>query len=95
MKELGHLEEALSAYEKDAELNSYNLGARFSKAAILVVMGRFEEAEGLLPTEAPRTRDEWIAYHIRGMILLRSGNLDDAFEIFKTGLESNPFVKRT
>ena len=55
-------------------------------------MHRFKEAESLLPSGVPETRDDWIGYHIRGMILLKTGKLQNALDHFKIGLDTIPFA---
>lgn len=94
LKELGHSEDALRAYDKLIEMpwNPNKPGAQYAKAAVLVAMGRFAEGAQLLPGGEPRTREEWIAYHIRGMILLRTGKLDDAVALLERGLRDNPYA---
>jgi tetratricopeptide (TPR) repeat protein len=72
--------------------NPKKQNAQYAKAAVLVAMGRFAEGLILLPKEEPKTRDEWIAYHIRGMILLRTGNVSDAITLLERGLRENPFA---
>jgi len=95
LKELGNLEDALKAYEKILQRNPIDKRVRFSKAAIFVAMGRYDEAEALLPHGEPQSRDEWVAYHIRGMIHLRKGNFEHAIEVFQSGLQRNPwFLER-
>ena len=91
LKKLGSLQEALAAYEKVLQRYPGDPRVRFSKAAIFVAMGRYDDAEALLSPDLPQTYDEWVGYHIRGMIHLRRGNLDNAREIFETGLQGNPW----
>ncbi|MBE3040227.1 MAG: tetratricopeptide repeat protein [Chloroflexi bacterium] len=94
LKELGHLDSAIAAYDKVIERpwNPKKQGAQVAKAAIFVVMGKWRDAEGLLPGGKPRTRDEWIAWHVRGMILLRSGRLSESVTLFKKALHEIPFA---
>lgn len=91
LKKLGNLDEALKAYEKILQRNPSNDRVRFTKAAILVTMGRYDEAEALLPHEKPQTIEEWIAYHVKGMIHLRKGSLEHAINIFQDGAQHNPW----
>ena len=91
LKELGNLEDALKAYEKILQRNPRDKRACFSKAAIFVAMRRYDEAVALLPPGEPQTLSEWVAYHIRGMVQLRKGNIDHALEIFQGGLQRNPW----
>jgi len=55
-------------------------------------MGRYKDAEMLLPTLEPQTRNDWIAYHIRGMILLKTGMRNEAIALFKKGVRTIPFA---
>ena len=91
LKHLGQLPDALEAYEKMLERNPHDRRVQHSKAAILVVMQRYDEAEALLPSGPAKTVSDWVAYHIRGMIQLRKGNIGAAVNIFKNGLDGNPW----
>jgi len=93
LKELGYLIEAVDAYDILIERNPNKEGLRYSKAAILAALGRYEEASTLLPSAEPRTREEWVAYHIQSMILLKTNKLDLAIEQFERGLQLNPFAR--
>jgi len=94
LKELGHLEDAAEAYDKLAGMawNPKREGTQYAKAAVLAAMGRFAEAEALLPTTEPRTRTEWLAYHIRAMIMLRTNRLDEAVVLLERGLRESPYA---
>ncbi|MBL7140087.1 MAG: tetratricopeptide repeat protein, partial [Planctomycetes bacterium] len=94
LKELGHLHSAIEAYDKVIERpwNPKKQGAQVAKAAIFAAMGRWGDAERLLPKGEPRTRDDWIALHVRGMILLRSGRLSDSVALFEKALNEIPFA---
>jgi len=92
LKELGNLREALDAYDVLIKRNPVSPSLRHAKAAILVAMRRYAEAESLLPTATPETRDDWIAYHIKGMLLLKKDMLKPAVRHLKKGLESIPFA---
>lgn len=92
LKESGSLDDALKAYDVLIARNPFNTSLRHAKSAILVIMRQFSQAEGLLPTKPPETRDDWVAYHIKGMILLKKDMLDPAIKHFKKGLDSIPFA---
>jgi tetratricopeptide (TPR) repeat protein len=94
LKELGHLEDAVEAYNRLTAMawNPKRQATQYAKAAVLAASGRFSEAELLLPTTEPRTRDEWLAYHIRAMILLRTNRLDEAMVLLEKGLRENPYA---
>jgi len=93
LKELGYLKEAVDAYDILMERNPNKEGLQYSKAAILAALGRYEEASRLLPSGEPRTHDEWVAYHIQGMILLKTNKLDLAIAHLQRGLRLNPFAR--
>lgn len=92
LKESGQLEDAIEAYDRVIIRDPKNKSLVYSKAAVLVAMGRFEEALSMLPDGKPRTREEWVAFHIRGMIYLKSKNIERAIELFKYGLDNIPFA---
>jgi len=93
LKQLGHLEEAVKAYDQAIQRVPHNQSALYAKAAVFVAMGRYSDAEAVLPTTTPRTRDEWVAYHIRGMILLKTERVEKAVEHFERGLATIPFAR--
>ena len=92
LKRLGQYTDAIDAYEEIISIYPGYAAAKNGKAAILVVRGEFEAALKLLPTHAPKTRDDWIAWHVRGMILLRKGELDGAIDHFEGGRVETPFA---
>jgi len=93
LKSMGRLGDALTAY--DAVLSSfrYNTIARNGRATVLCALGKYEEVFTALPNKPPRSRDEWIAFHIRGMAMLRKRRHEDASKIFMRGSEENPFIE--
>ncbi|MCX6634568.1 MAG: hypothetical protein NT090_05710 [Acidobacteria bacterium] len=95
LKALGRLDEALSEYEATAREFPHNVFARNGRASVLVLLERFQDALRLLPEQSPKTADDWIAFHIRGMIALRTGEVSSAIRIFEFGLrESHPHDSR-
>ena len=95
LKELGRLDEAIAAYDRITSLHPDFPSARYGKASVFVIQKKYGEALKLLPASAPQTVDDWVAYHIRGMILLRTGRTDEAIEIFQRGVHSAvPFKRR-
>jgi tetratricopeptide (TPR) repeat protein len=90
---LGHSEEAIKAYDALIERRPDYGVARYSKAAVLVILNRFDEAEALLPKGEPATSSEWVAFHIKGMMHLKAGEIDRAHTIFEHGLLRNPFYR--
>ena len=93
LKRLGHYDDAIVAYDQILTVWPRYEVARNGKAAILAVRGEFDQALSLLPTDAPTTRDDWIAWHIRGMILLRKKELDRAISFFEEGRNKVPFIR--
>jgi tetratricopeptide (TPR) repeat protein len=90
---LGDSEEAIKAYDVLIERRPDYGVAQYSKAAVLVILKRFDEAEALLPKGEPATSSEWVAFHIRGMMHLKAGEIDRAHKIFEHGLLRNPFYR--
>ncbi len=92
LKSLGLLDDALAAYNDVVRDFPTNVVAQNGRAAVLCALGKHDEALAALPTESPRTRQDWIGFHIRGMALLRARRIDEASEIFLRGADENPFV---
>jgi tetratricopeptide (TPR) repeat protein len=93
LKRLRKYDDAIRAYDEILKIWPGYEAARNGKAAILVTRGAFDEALSLLPTKAPATEDDWIAWHIRGMILLRKNELDRAISFFEDGRKATPFAR--
>jgi tetratricopeptide (TPR) repeat protein len=93
LKRLGHHREALDAYDQIISVWPDFPTARFAKAAVLVLIGDLESAGALLPQTPPKTREDWIAFHIRGMILLRKKKFDEAIVHFSEGSAKIPFKR--
>jgi tetratricopeptide (TPR) repeat protein len=93
LKRLGRYTDALLAYDEIIRIAPTFGAARNGKAAILVVRGEYHSALSLLPTEAPATRDDWIAWHIRGMALIKSGEIDRGIEHLENGRIQTPFAR--
>jgi tetratricopeptide (TPR) repeat protein len=91
LKQLGHLDDSIKAYERISLLNPYDKSALYSMAAIYVVKGQYEQAFHLLPTETPQTKDDWMAHHIKGMIYLKTGKIDEAIDLFNVALSKIPY----
>jgi tetratricopeptide (TPR) repeat protein len=92
LKELGDFKNAISIYETIMKKWPGFQSAKHALAAILVVLNRYEDAERLLPSGPPRTRDEWIGYHVRGMILLRTDRIEEAITHFTNGSVTIPYA---
>ena len=93
LKELGKNDDSLRAFDALIEQRPDYEVATYGKAALLVILHRYEEASDLLPTRQPRTRHEWVAHHIRGMILLRQRRFEEAIDHFQFGISNNPFYR--
>jgi len=90
-KELGYFDRALELYkEVTDERAAFN--PNIAIAAIHVVNSNFERAIELLPISQPTTKYDWVAYHVKGMALLKSGNVDEAIRLFENGVNSVPFL---
>jgi predicted negative regulator of RcsB-dependent stress response len=69
--------------------------ARQGLASTLAALGKTQEALSLLPEGYPNSLDDWVGWHIRGMIMLRYGDdksLREAIDIFERGAKENPFA---
>jgi tetratricopeptide (TPR) repeat protein len=93
LKELAQYDEALKAFDAVIERRKHYDFANYAKAAIYAIMGRFVEAQALLPDTVPHTSAEWVAFHVRGMIYLKQNRLDEALDIFTTGSLQTPFYR--
>ena len=91
LKTMGRVNEALREYDRSIEKLPTDRVARSGKASALVILSRYQEALELLPVGMRRTLDDWIDFHIRGMISMKQGNLTEAVEIFETGVRDNPW----
>ncbi|MCI0706966.1 MAG: tetratricopeptide repeat protein [Ignavibacteriae bacterium] len=92
LKSLGHLDDALGVY--DAILFEYpsDIPAKFGRCSILATKGDYSKALEDLVIPNPITKDDWVGLHIRGMIMLRLGEIDEARKIFLRGVNENPWV---
>ncbi|HEY3571599.1 MAG TPA: tetratricopeptide repeat protein, partial [Thermoanaerobaculia bacterium] len=90
LKSQSRLDEALSAYESVIAEFPGGRAAKNGYASLLALMQRWKEALAVLPEQSPTTKDDWIGYHIRGMVLLRMGKFDEAVAIFERGVAECP-----
>ena len=90
LKALNHLPDALAAYDAIISEHPEDVVAKNGRASILVMMGEYDKALSALQIVKPVTENEWISYHIRGMILLRQNKLAAAITIFEYGADNNP-----
>ncbi|MCR4378654.1 MAG: tetratricopeptide repeat protein [Rhodospirillales bacterium] len=90
-KELGQFDTAIELYEVvEDERASFNTTAAI--AAVHVVRGNYEKALEKLTCNTPRTKSEWVAFHIKGMALLKVGKVADALNVFQYGLDNITFI---
>lgn len=92
LKAQGQLTAALAAYDELLREHPQNSFASNGRSCVLVDLHRYQEAIDALPNTVPITVDDWIVFHIRGMILLRMGDTREAIKIFSQGLEKSPFA---
>jgi tetratricopeptide (TPR) repeat protein len=93
LKAMGRFDAALAAYEELISQQPFNEVARNGRAVILAFQGRSDEALAALPTTMQAvTLQDWIANHIRGMILLRVGRKEEAGHIFRYGVRKCPWA---
>jgi tetratricopeptide (TPR) repeat protein len=91
LKALRRLTEALDAYNAIYKLNPNDAITRNGRSCVLAALHRYDEALQQLPDDTPSTLQDWIGYHIRGMILLRTNSVEEAVRIFEYGVRENPF----
>jgi tetratricopeptide (TPR) repeat protein len=87
LRDLNRLEEALACYEDTLKSHPDNAIAKNGKANVLALLKRFDEALAELPS-VPNTTQDWIGYHMRGMILLKLGRRKEASDIFDQGMRA-------
>jgi tetratricopeptide (TPR) repeat protein len=91
LKGMGRLEEALREYEGIRARFPSDKYSQVGMAAVLVLLGRYDEALRLVAVQTPRTLNEWVGQHIRGMVSLKKGDLVAAIQIFERGLHESPW----
>jgi tetratricopeptide (TPR) repeat protein len=90
LKAQGQLPAALAAFDEIIRDRPENVVARNGRSCVLAALQRYDEALADLPSGTPRTLQDWIGFHIRGMIMLRRGDIDEAIRIFQRGVEDDP-----
>ena len=85
LKAMYRLDDALSAYEAIIAEHPHDPVVRNGCAGVLLVMNRPEDALKLLPEGTPVTRDDWIAWLLRGMAMMRRADWMAAAAIFERG----------
>lgn len=89
----GRLDEAAQTYEAILERRPGFLRAQHGMASVRVLQRRYDDALSLISDKYLRTSDEWRGHHIRGMILLRTGQIDAAMELLQRGLIAVPYYR--
>lgn len=92
LKSLGQLKEALSSYDSIIAQRPEDLFARNGRSCVLAAMEDYPRALEYLPDANLASIDDWIGYHIRGMVLLKMGMVNEAMTIFERGVRENPWV---
>ncbi|MBW2621721.1 MAG: tetratricopeptide repeat protein, partial [Deltaproteobacteria bacterium] len=90
LKALNRLPESLEAYETIMEEHPEDVFAKNGCSVVLVFMGDYQSALSYLSDVKPVTDQDWVGYHIKGMIHLNLGNLELAESIFQEGIRDNP-----
>ena len=91
LRSQGRLEDALAAYREVREQHPHDVVARNGYAVMLTLLDRAEDALETLGQEEPRSLYEWSGLHIRGMVHLRGGDLEQAIEILQRGAKDCPW----
>jgi tetratricopeptide (TPR) repeat protein len=89
LRAMNRLDDALAAYEEAVHDFPYSVIARNGRAWALAALERWDEALEGLPDLVPVSHQDWIGFHMRGMILLRRGDADSAIELLRVGVERN------
>ncbi|MCF6103122.1 tetratricopeptide repeat protein [Mesorhizobium muleiense] len=94
LKRLGHVEPALQAYEEVLHEQPNYLNAVNAKAALLIHLGRFDEAEILLPASTKlEKQEEWRSFILRGLLYCRRGDPRAAIIHLNRLPRSVPFIR--
>lgn len=94
LKELGEFEESLKVYDIISSKSPDSKRIQHAKASIFIVLGRYAEATKVISyLKEPKTKDDWIAYHVKGVLSMKINKIDEAMLIFETGLKNSPFMK--
>ena len=92
LKVQGDLPAALAAFDAVIASHPEDVVAKNGRISVLVVMERLDEALAELAPCSPKSRDDWISFHIRGMISLYQRDLAEAESIFGRGAGECPFA---
>jgi tetratricopeptide (TPR) repeat protein len=92
LKAKGEFQAALAAYEEVIKHHPENRVARSGRLSIFAATGQYEKALDALSEITHVSFDDWIDYHILGMIRLRTGKIAEAIHIFNEGVDVNPWA---
>jgi len=92
LKAQGNLSGSLAAFDEVIAAHSGDAFAKVGRASVLVLMEQWDKALADLPTTEPHSFDDWIQYHIRGMIAFRRNDLITAEAVFERGVFECPFA---
>jgi tetratricopeptide (TPR) repeat protein len=87
LREVGETSEAIKVYRETAARFPQDVVCRGGLAVMLAEDSKFDEALELLPEKSPKTHQELIGWHIRGMVYLQKKDTAAAVATFKIGLE--------
>ncbi|MDA1160593.1 MAG: tetratricopeptide repeat protein, partial [Planctomycetota bacterium] len=87
LREVGESSEAIRVYRETVTRFPQDEVCRCGLAVMLAEDSKFDEALELLPVESPKTHQELIGWHIRGMVYLQKKDTAAAVATFKIGLE--------
>jgi tetratricopeptide (TPR) repeat protein len=85
LKALGRSDEALDAYDRVLAEHPWDQIAATGRCWVLASLGRFDDALVTLSKRDLSSFADWVAYHIKGVILLRMGRKREAEQIFEDG----------
>ena len=99
LRSLGEYDQALQAYDDVISQHPENVVAKTGRISTLVSAFRFSDAlECVAALDAnltsPQSKDDWIAFHIRAMIYVKTGKLADAEGDLRYGVETCRIAKQ-
>ncbi len=92
LRRAGEIGASLEAYRAAFERFPWIANIRTGLAALLTSQGHYAEALRLLPTELPATQADWVGYHIRSMVHLRSNDFSKAAPMLEWGVLKAPWA---